>query len=215
MPTWTQSCPRSSSHKDPLSTQTLTKCMGLHTYFQKGFVLPMWSDVSITIGPRGTSEYTYQYADQKSCIHAHSPDQMNNYYPADEYQLLKFISPWCIVPSESVDCLYSQPQWNSKEYEDLHVLGGVVDPFYMPEINVNAVIKRGDDEKNLLLKFGASLMHIMPITERKVILRNHLVSSEDYYNLKHTMYGQTFYSLYSRVVKRRGKNKFIFKPDTK
>jgi hypothetical protein len=215
IPDWFKALP-TPQYKGPSSKENvrnLKECVAFLKYFSKGFVLPLWSDLFLEIGPKGTTQYRYQYSDCSSEIDIHDENSSNKAILDSEYQHLKLISPWVIRCDEEVDFIALQPEWHFDKLNFSHVLSGVMDFKVNAATNVNMYVKRQKEQQNFLLKVNTPIYHFVPITERKMVLKNHLVSNEEFRNIQQANVAMSFKRHYYFKRNALKQNKCPFKFD--
>ena len=158
----------------------LKQCVGFLDYYKKGFILPLWSDLSLTIGPKNTSDYRWQFSDKESEIDTHSPEQTNHNFDPELYQHLKLISPWLFLCDEDISFLAVEPGWHFDVFKTISILSGALNFKYQCGTNVNLFCRREEIKTEFLFEAGTPLCHYVPLTERKVVLKTHLISQEQY-----------------------------------
>tara|TARA_R110000803_G_C11970445_1_gene319669 strand:- start:59 stop:835 length:777 start_codon:yes stop_codon:yes gene_type:complete len=183
IPEWFKKIPVPSFKKiedDNFKTLNLKQCAGFLGYYGKGFMLPLWSDLALTIGARNSSDYSWQYSDGCSNITPHAPEQSNNHFDPLLYQHLKLVSPWQFHCDEDIPFLAVEPGWQFDVLGTAHILSGVIDFKYQSATHVNVFCTREEKETRLYWKAGMPLYHFIPLTDRKITLKTHLVSHEHY-----------------------------------
>jgi len=167
-----------------LKNHNLKLCPAFIDYFKNGISMPLWSDLFIRIGAKNTLDYRWQYSDKRSDIEYHSPEQINNHFDPLFYQHLKITSPWLFSCEEDISFLAVEPGWQFDVLNTARILSGVISFKYQSETNINMFITRGEKETDLLFPAGMPIYHYFPLTERKVTIKNHLVSDKEFKNLK-------------------------------
>ena len=185
-PEWFKTLKKPTFKKEQFEEEikNLKECYGFTNYFAKGFVLPLWSDLYLEIAPKGSDGVKWQYSDGYSSMQWHSDEATNGNFSDLEYQHLKLVSPWFFVCSEDIEFLALEPEWYFDKLDGVHILNGTMDFTVNTATNINMFAKRTDEVSKLNLMSGTPLYHFIPLTDRKVILRNHLVSQEKILNLK-------------------------------
>lgn len=163
-----------------LELVNLKQCVGFLDYYKKGFILPLWSDLVLNIGAKNTLDYRWQYSDRTSSIEEHHPKQTNNHFDPLLYQHLKLISPWLFSCDEDISFLAVEPGWQFDMLGNARVLSGVIGFKYQTSANINIFFPREEKETEVLLAAGMPLYHLIPLTERKITIKTHLVSDEHF-----------------------------------
>ena len=214
-PEWWKALPPSYALENGMgSAATMKICSGFTDLFARGFVLPLWSDVSIGIEKKIDPEvetfkyqFRYQFSDRVSSIEEHNPKQSGNFYPISEYQHLKLRCPWILSCAEDISFLQIQATWNFKNPEKMFVPPGVLTFKYQVGIQVNGFWVRGAEDTVHDLVFGQPLTQYIPLTERKVKLQLHLISHEEFLNRSSISTGTVFLNKYrnnKKILKERG-----------
>jgi len=176
-PTWLKKVKNSYFNSKDDYFEGLKSCPAFIEYFTKGFVLPMWSDLSLEVGPSGSDSYKWQHSDRRSEISIHPYIQTG--LSEQEYQHLKLCSPWGFSCSEEVKFLFSAPSWRFGDLPStVEILNGVVNYRTNAGTNINMLVKRTGEQQKFIIKAGTPLVHVIPLTEKKVIIKTHLVNKE-------------------------------------
>ncbi len=159
---------------------TMRHCVGLTDMFKKSFCMPLWSDLVIYIEPAMQDGYAWKFADSSSKVTEHHSFQRGDFMPPEHFQQLKLDSPWYLHCDEEINFLFFDPFWPSYEGEEVAIIPpGILNFKHQAGTNVNMFIRKWLDEaRTVELKFNTPLVFITPLTERKVVLRHHLVSRE-------------------------------------
>ena len=163
-----------------LPATTMRHCVGFTDLFKKSFCIPMWSDLAIHLEPAMRDGYAWKFADGRSKLVDHPAFQRGDFMPPEHFQHLKLSSPWSLRCNEDINFLFFDPFWPSYEGEEVAIIPpGLLNFKHQPGTNINMFIRKLPDEaRQVEIKFNTPLVFITPLTERKVILRHHLVSPE-------------------------------------
>lgn len=159
---------------------TMRHCVGFTDMFKKSFCLPLWADLAIHVEPAMQDGYAWKFADGRSKVTHHDAFQRGDFMPPEHFQHLKLDSPWHLHCDENINFLFFDPFWPSYEGEEVAIIPpGILNFQYQTGTNINMFIRKLPDEaRTVELKFKTPLVFITPLTERKVVLRHHLVSKE-------------------------------------
>lgn len=215
LPEWWKALPPSHAFENGLGRgATMKLCTGFTDLFAKGFVLPLWSDVSVGIGKKidpdvetHSYQFRYQFSDGTSSFVPHDAKQSGGFYPISEYQHLKLINPWIFSCAEDIAFLQIQPTWNFKNPEKMLVPPGILSFKYQVGAEVNTFWPRGVEDTVHDLAFGQPLTQYIPLTERKVKLQLHLISHEELLNRGSISKKTVFLNKYrnnKKILKERG-----------
>ena len=200
--------------KSPENSQTNLKlCPGITNLFKTSFTIPLWSDLFLEIGETNSEYYRWQYSDRCSDIGLHPPHQHGGHFKTKEYQHLKIISPWQFQCEEDVSFLAIEPFWQFKELNNISILPGIVEFYSQHNTNINLFVRRESKKQDILLNAGSPLYTYVPITERKVRVETHLVSSKKLHNLSKVSYPMKFINHYGAALKLNKARKCPYKFD--
>ena len=162
---------------------TMRRCMGLVDHYKQGFIVPMWSDFRIEVGEIGTQYHSAQMSDQRTVVAQHPPAQRGSFAPPEKYCHIKFETPWLAKSKEVVYFKWEQPTWNMSQLNTYTVLPATSEFKYQYSMNAHMMFMRTNQKELRVLNFGTPLLHLTPLTERKLELRHHLVTIEEYERL--------------------------------
>jgi len=184
IPDWWKNTPLSYIPEDSFFKRpTLKGCDGIINNFKHGLVVPMWCDFAIEIGPKGTNYFRYQFGDKLSALSSHDYRQFNNYIKEEEIQHIKFHSPWFFSCKENIYWMLADPKWNTIKVNDYVVLPGISSFKYQSTTNVNVLFYRGEKTKVIEIKYNSPLVHIIPLADKKLIIKHHLVDGNEIFKL--------------------------------
>lgn len=166
---------------DLVPNLNLKTCQGLIGLYQTAFTMRAWSDLAVTVGPISDPKFNIRFADNDSSAVPHGADQWGNWLPEKEWQHLKIISPWVIKSKSDTKFLMTDPMWSRTSLKDYTVLNGVLDFKYQVTSNINLMIPRPDSVyREFLIPVGSPLVHLVPLTEKQVEFKSHLISREEF-----------------------------------
>jgi len=181
-PEWVKQIPKANFPEDqsePLKKKlTIKSCPAFANLYSKGFMFPLWSDLNVEVS--GDS-WRYQFFDGASYAESHSSSQIA-YSPFEEnYIQLKLNNPWAYISDADVDMLFTPPSWNNFGFGDVIVAQGAYSPYrFFSRANINLFFKKQPERAIYQLFFGHPLVHVVPVTERKLILKHELVTESEF-----------------------------------
>ena len=183
-----------------IPTPTLKRCAGLMSQYKHGLVIPLWSEMIFTV----TNEaYTWRFSDGVSNMQAHFADQWRYYADPAQIGALKIETPWIMKTSEDIDWVFMKPSWNYKADNQMNILSGVVNCKAYQSTNINFTFPY-HAEYSVRLEAGQALVQMIPISDRPIKIRHHLVSKEEYDNLLHKRFAFTnFQNKLIRLIRRK------------
>lgn len=180
------------------SSMNMRGCYGFTRYFAKGFMLPMWSDMAVSTR---NNELIVSFADPKTGIERHNPQQFNHWGVGETHHA-KIVSPWAFTCDEKIDFYWAEAGWNMKSPLDYTVLSGILNFKDQHSTNINMMISSATD-KDFMIEYGTPLVHLVPITDREVVVKNHLVSIDDFDHISHSKATASFLNSMLKSAKLR------------
>jgi hypothetical protein len=158
---------------------TLKTCTGFIEYMKTGFIIPSWCDMKIASRSDGSWTYAMPMPHNKNPypIIDHPSFQYGSYW--EDYINIKLISPWVLTEKTGVKFYWNSPTWHQKEYwNKLTVLPATVDFKYQSATNIICFIPKKNDD--YIINHGTPLVHLVPLTDKKVEIKMHEVSYEEF-----------------------------------
>lgn len=184
-PKWWKALPVLDTTKD-MDKHTLTvptnmrNCTGFIDLYRNSVVVPLWSDLAVEIGSNEASGFRYQFSDGASFGEYHPSTQFKGFVDPDTVQHFKPVAPWHIECDEDINWVAVPPTYNIG-VNDYVILPGVVNFQYMHAVNPQLLFHRPPQgSKIVTLAHGTPLYMYIPMSNRPVEVRTHLVSEQDY-----------------------------------
>lgn len=197
-PDWWKSLDKSTK-TGAIDYPTIKTCEGFVAQYRVGVMIPAWSDLMVEIAPIGNTGYRWTYSDGKSGAQVHPTEQRGSYLPEHEYQHLKLETPWVFHCDDEVAFHWAQPMWNFDDPESVLIPPGIVNFKYQFAVNINMFFKRKPTTREVFIEHGHPLVHLVPLTERPVVFRAHLVSADEIKKLSDLRTSLKFVGTYRRV----------------
>jgi hypothetical protein len=171
---------------------TMRHCAGFIDLYKRGFILPMWSDVSVDIDD---NFYSWKYADRFSEANVHAAYQAGELFSLSNTQHMKFVSPWLFVCKEEIYWHFSQPVWNDLVGKDYCIPTGIVEYKNQHTTDINILFRK--PKKDFVIPYNHPMAHIVPLSDRPVKLHNHLITEEEYVRLANApvSFKQSYYKV--------------------
>jgi hypothetical protein len=106
--------------------------------------------------------------------------QRGSFLPEREFSHLKLVSPWLGFSTSDIKWQLLQCIWNTENPHDVIIPPGILEFKHQHAINVNAFFRKTDTVRVHSLAFGSPAIQLLPITEREVSVRCHVVSREEW-----------------------------------
>lgn len=174
-PSWWKNTPSSKFDWNLFGpTSTVKSCPGVGLSIQRGFILPMWSDLALeTQGEL----WKWVYSDRKSRVEVHSNFQAPGFY--EDHHIFKVNSPWKII--SSVDLFVCSPFYLNNKAPLYSTPSGFIPPILNTcAVNPFLMFKKDIQKQQYLIKCGSPLLHILPFTDKKINFKCEIVSNEEY-----------------------------------
>jgi hypothetical protein len=186
LPEWWKNLPKSYIMKSAsgvdMDISTLKRCNGFIDCYSSGFMIPLWSDLNVKIDEdRWSYQFSFNWSEGMDSlpdkITSHDRQQYGSIF--DNHIHLKLSTPWVINETKGIKFYFGQPTWNNVDnLNRFHILPGVVDFKYQHTSNINFIVPNKPD----IFKFeaGYPIVHLIPLSEHDIVIKNHLVSREEY-----------------------------------
>lgn len=171
-------------------SQTMKGCMGFIDLYKKGFIVPLWNDLILQTKEDGS--YSYQFA-KEGVLGSHGNDQHQN-MDWNGYFNIKIEFPCILYSKSDIQYHYGPATWNYGSMLGKFVgLNGVIDFKYNNSINYNTFFPLKAERYEF--KAGMPLTHLIPLTEKNVEFKYHLLTETEYVERsKHFNSGSNFMS---------------------
>jgi hypothetical protein len=179
---------------------TMKKCDGFINLYKQGIILPMWSDLALEVGPQGSNDIRWQFADCQTQLDFHAPEQSNYIFKPDDTLHVKILSPWKIKTSEDILWHCNDVFWHRANMLT-RTCPGMVSFRYQYATHVNLVVKRISTKRTETISFLDPLVHFVPVTERPIDLRHHLLDDVEFKKLVDVKKAVTFTCNYQKLKK--------------
>lgn len=176
---------------------TLRSCPGFINLYKNGFAIQMWSDIVIEYDK--TNDYWHYIYSDGYCPSPTRHDVSLYGGGFKEYWHIKLDSPWLIQSKENINFVLLEPSWSLlDENKNIRVMPGIINFSKTNQININLLIDKNCNK--IFIKAGTILALLIPKNNKKIKIKNNLVSEEDFFSIRHSTspYG-TFKSRFSKL----------------
>lgn len=176
---------------------TARDCYAIIELYKRGVIVENWTDIAFRTENKS---YNYWYA------HGVPPEdhprrQLGNSFP--DHHHIKLISPWCFREKTGAKFIWLGAEWSLDKYE-IKVLPGVLNFDIISQINVNMMFPMRDGI--FTLTAGTPLVHLVPLSEKKLRVRNHLVTKQEFDKLSLNSSKMSFFG-WKKGIQLRKRNK--------
>lgn len=182
LPDWWKDTKPSFQNNSGQVGPTIKNCIGLIEYYKNSLIIPSWFEMDLNVYEEGNEQtWTYQSSNTYVDTESTHPREAFKGFALENGSNLKFTSPWLIRTKEEVRWVWSQPTWNLREHlSTFTVLPAVIDFKYQHSTNVNLFVQNETNFKNTIIKPNTPLVSLHPISDKNFIIKNHLISYEDF-----------------------------------
>ena len=174
-------------------------CVGILELYKRSLTLPMWSDMELNV-----QSGAWRFADGKSELSVHGPQQRQGF--KKDYIHFKLNSPWLMKSDKNVYFSWIGDYYNQGELP-IEVPPAIVDYYYQSSTNFNFFLNK--NVENIQIQFNTPLAIIVPMTDKEVVIKRHLISGREF-NLIHqktssVTFSRKYYALKKIEEKRETK----------
>lgn len=151
--------------------RNIRSCYGFLEFYKKGVVMESWCDMGIKTE---TDSFQCFFSGPPDPI-SHKSEQYGNAF--SKYFNLKMRSPWLFNCSQNINFMFVGAEWSLGDY-DIKVLPGIVNFELASSGNFFIMIPRKQDQ--FIINMGTPMIHIVPLTEKKIKHKVHLLTKGEY-----------------------------------
>jgi hypothetical protein len=173
IPNWYNALPVKSEN-----ATTVKHCPGFKDLVSKGFILPLWADHEIIIGPVGDPIiHSTNTTSGRPPSASHSlAEQAPGAWP--NYLNIKFHCPWLAWCDEPIGWAWSQPVWHQTDPQELINVTAVSEFRHQHDLHINTIFKRPIVSKTISIKAGTPMAQLIPLTERDWDIKLEMLTPE-------------------------------------
>lgn len=181
IPNWWKELPKNPTIPNEfvgeVPTRNMRHCPGFIDYFKSGLILPLWTDMIINTTKE---DFSWFFVNQIDHVETHPPHQHNNTF--NSFHHLKIGSPWYVKCKDDIKFLLSSPFWLQAQNEHIinnfHLVPGIISLKEQHSTNLNVFLPKKDNR--FFLEAGFPLVYFLPQTEKKIKLKHHYVSENEF-----------------------------------
>ena len=176
-------CPHTG--KGPIS-MTVKTCQGVLELYKQSITIPSWFVMEADVDNKGVSiKCPAQEVVSHSC---HPNIQFDQFVKKEDAVNFKLDTPWMVQSKPNIHIMLSQPGWdNYYRYRYMSVLPGIMNLKYTNEMKVNYLLDVPKDSHTVYTTRWDvldPLVHLIPITDKEVEIRHHLIDVNTMKKLK-------------------------------
>lgn len=151
------------------SVSTLRSCYGFLEYFKKAITICHWTDLFLEI-----SKEQYKFYSAFTLPEEHLKEQIGHGFK--NYHHIKLASPWRFREKSGIQFAWIGAEWNLEEF-NFKILPGIINFSINCYTNINIMLPK--EEKSYVIPAGLPLVNLIPLTDKKIEIKNHLVTVEE------------------------------------
>jgi len=189
---------------------TIKSCHSVNAFLKRGVTIPLWTDALLGVAkvdtPAGPQHRIItEFGDQvqtKCGVHG-SMQMSQEFLPEHNYTHLKLETPWLFESDDDTEWLWTHPVYNNNELDQFTTLPGIIEFKYNHVVNINLTMRKEWNGEPLLLNLeaGKPMVNLIPMSNRQVEVRNHLVSKDEWNEIKDRNTHIFFRGNYNKFVK--------------
>lgn len=158
---------------------TIKRCRGFKDYYSDAsLVLPLWNSFILEYSVDGSR---FSFASSANKLEYQSEDLRGGLY-LKEFHQFKLNSPWRFREKTGINFLFGQAFYNFKDPTEFVMPPAIVNYKYQNATEINFFVKKpdGGSSKRLEFEAGQPMAYLTPLTEKRVVIRTHLVSAVEF-----------------------------------
>jgi hypothetical protein len=179
----------------PIGMSTIKRCPGFTGLFKKGICIPAWSEYKLYQDP--VHGFSHIAPNSIAAGNQHQETQFEGAF--DNHQHFKLISPWLIKEKQGINFAMIQASWHNSNPCDYHIPVGSLEFKYQHSTHINLLAPKSETLKEHSILAGQPLVYLIPMTEKTVKVKIHVVSNEEWTTLK--TYHHSFHNSYETTKK--------------
>jgi len=152
-------------------SNTVKRCPGIINTFGQSFVMPLWTEIDFAMDEN--YNWNAKVSDQITSIKSHDIEaQAKGYLDRNKYTHLKIETPWVAREKTGLKFVISPCSWSSELLLSEYFIPTAIRSFNISHgNNIHGFIK--NKKQSIILSAGTPLIHIFPLTDKKVQINCH------------------------------------------
>lgn len=208
LPDWWKKIPNSYTTNGLDENPTLKGCAGFIDFYTEAISIPLWTDISFK-STQSNKLVHWLSSDQITEVQFHHMFQLGDYLSNNrsKYIHMKIVSPWLFSCKKDIKFLFSGNTWSLDNPQDIVIPTGISNFKYQSSTNINMLLFF-NNVQTFKLNAGIPLIHLFPITDKKIKLKMHLIREEEYSKISY-LHNTNFFS--KNYFRRKNKIKNLKK----
>jgi len=159
---------------------TIKNCRAFSEYYGKGIVVPLWGELEVKVTSIEDNKYEWRFSNKDFSSEQHACEQFQGFSQNKRHNI-KLTSVWAIKMREMIYFTYTQPTWSQRDFfEHFTLLPGILEFKNQTSLEMNYIVCPKKDEITFRVPSLTPMAILHPMTERKIEIRHHLISKEDF-----------------------------------
>lgn len=154
---------------------TLKRCSGIIEHYKHGAIIPLWMDFICSPQTFAQGKSALGAADEAYAegFNQHPSIQWQGMF--EDFHQLKFLNPWRFKDTSGIKYAWGPAFYNLQKHIDNFVVPpGIMWWDFQDQANINIFIRKKAEKFTIVA--GTPMVHFIPLTEREVEYKCHLVS---------------------------------------
>lgn len=184
-PDWWKNLPKT---KTILDRGNAKNCVAIKDYYRKGIIIPSWFEMNLVIRSYKNQDQSFAWEASNPDVNTdncHTREQFDGFSIDKNYisENIKFSSPWRMSSKSDTYFTWTQPVWNQKDIAShLTLLPAVIEYKYQQGTEINYMIVRREEDVIINIPPLTPLVILHPMSDKKIVLKHHLLSREEFDN---------------------------------
>ena len=175
-PEWFTKLPKEIIHQDQ-KLSTAKNCHAIkRLYTANTIMIPMPYLCVLELGSNSDPHYKWRITATNGTgkLSSHFPKQYDG-FSGNNYENIKFVSPWKFKTNKFVEFFWSDPVWNKTDLLDYAVAPGILNFKYQHAAEINIFIKYKNEPRTLDFTIGDPIAIMVPLSECNIKIKHHVV----------------------------------------
>jgi hypothetical protein len=159
---------------------TIKYCVAFKDFYNKGIIIPSWFEIKFFINEN--NEYGWTSSNHDVGLDLSHPQSQFYGFSKENGFNVKLTSPWIFKTKEEIFFTWTSPTWSLRNnINDFKILPGVISFKYQTGTNINLFVEKNENRsKEFHIEALTPLVILHPISERKLVIKNHLISKTEW-----------------------------------
>lgn len=169
----------------PATSRTIKTCPGLIDLYKQSIAVPSWFLLEVDLDHE---QMTTRTPFSEDVVWDNHPNiQFEKYVNEGHAYNIKVSTPWVMQSKPNIKVMFVEPTWDSYyRHHHMRVLPGVMDLKYANQVKINYLMDIPHDDEIFTTRWDIldPLVHMVPLTDKQIEIRHHLVDSSTLSKLK-------------------------------